>query len=107
KICGYDTDPPRIKEADWVIEAIVENPDIKRQLLERLDSGRRPGSLITTNTSGLSVTALAKDRSEDFRRHWFGTHIFNPPRYMQLLEIIPTTETDPGALAEFEKFAEV
>src|SRR5437016_6015067 len=107
EIGSFDKDLERIKEADWVIEAIVENPDIKRQLLERVDSARRSGSLITTNTSGLSVTALAKDRSEDFRRHWFGTHFFNPPRYMKLLEIIPTAETDPGVLAEFEKFAEV
>ena len=104
---GFDKDLGRIKEADWVIEAIVENPDIKRQLLEKVESARQPGSLITTNTSGLSVTALARDRSEDFRRHWFGTHFFNPPRYMKLLEIIPTPETDPGVLAEFEKFAEV
>jgi 3-hydroxyacyl-CoA dehydrogenase len=104
---SFDKDLARIKEADWVIEAIVENPDIKRQLLEKVDSARRPGSLITTNTSGLFVAALAKDRSEDFRRHWFGTHFFNPPRYMKLLEIIPTIETDAGVLAEFEKFAEV
>jgi 3-hydroxyacyl-CoA dehydrogenase len=107
EVGNFDKDLGRIKEADWVVEAIVENPDIKKQLLEKVDSARRPGSLITTNTSGLSVTALAKDRSEDFRRHWFGTHFFNPPRYMKLLEIIPTTETDPGVLAEFEKFAEV
>src|SRR3989440_5697183 len=107
EIGGFDKDLARIREADWVIEAIVENPDIKRQLLERVDSARRPGSLITTNTSGLSVTALAKDRSEDFRRHWFGTHFFNPPRYMKLLEIIPTMVTDPAVLAEFEKFAEI
>jgi len=107
EVGGFDKDLGRVKEADWVIEAIVENPDIKRQLLEKVDSARQPGSLITTNTSGLSVTALARDRSEDFRRHWFGTHFFNPPRYMRLLEIIPTAETDPGVLAEFEKFAEV
>src|SRR5207244_12056713 len=106
-IGNIDKDLGRLRQADWTIEAIVENLDIKKQLLEKVDKARRPGSLITTNTSGLSVTALARDRSEDFRRHWFGTHFFNPPRYMKLLEIIPTAETDPGVLAEFEKFAEV
>ena len=106
-IGSFDKDLARINQADWVIEAVVENPDIKKQLLARVDSARRPGCLVTTNTSGLSVTALAKDRSEDFRKHWFGTHFFNPPRYMKLLEIIPTAETEGAALAEFEKFAEV
>src|SRR3989441_3415079 len=107
EIGSFDKDLERIRQADWVIEAIVENPDIKKQLLAKVDSARRPGSLITTNTSGLSVTPLAKDRTDDFRRHWFGTHFFNPPRYMKLLEIIPTAETDPAVLAEFEKFAEI
>ena len=104
---SFDKDLARIRQADWVIEAVVENPDIKKQLLSKVDSARKPGSLITTNTSGLSVTPLAKGRSDDFRRHWFGTHFFNPPRYMKLLEIIPTVETDPSVLAEFEKFAEI
>ena len=94
-------------QADWIIEAIVENPEIKKELLARVDSARRPGSLVTTNTSGLSVTGLAADRSPDFRRHWFGTHFFNPPRYMKLVELIPTAETDPAVLINFEKFAEV
>src|SRR5207244_8349531 len=75
--------------------------------LEKVDGARKPGSFVTTNTSGLSVSALAKDRSEDFRRRWFGTHFFNPPRYMKLLEVIPTPDTDKSALAEFETFAEV
>jgi 3-hydroxyacyl-CoA dehydrogenase len=104
---SFDRDLVRIKEADWVIEAIVEDPQIKQQLLEKVDAARRPASLITTNTSGLPVTSLAKDRSDDFRKHWFGAHFFNPPRYMRLVEIIPTPETDPGALAELEAFAEV
>jgi 3-hydroxyacyl-CoA dehydrogenase len=107
EIGSFEDDLARIKEADWVVEAIVENPDIKRQLLEKVDASRKPGSFLTTNTSGLSVSALAKDRSEDFRRHWFGTHFFNPPRYMRLLEIIPTQDTDRAAVAEFEKFAEI
>jgi 3-hydroxyacyl-CoA dehydrogenase len=104
---SFDKDLPRIADADWVIEAIVENPAVKKQLLERVDAFRKPGSFVTTNTSGLSVTELSGGRTEDFRRHWFGTHFFNPPRYMKLLEVIPTTETDSAALAEFEKFADI
>ena len=106
-IGSFNDDLRRLNEADWIIEAVVEEPVIKKKLLTAVDSARRPGSLVTTNTSGLSVTALAKDQSDDFRRHWFGTHFFNPPRYMKLLEVIPTMETDPGALAQFERFAEV
>ncbi|PYR90622.1 MAG: 3-hydroxyacyl-CoA dehydrogenase [Acidobacteria bacterium] len=102
-----DKDLGRLRQADWTIEAIVENLDIKKQLPEKVDKARRPGSLITTNTSGLSITALAAGRTEDFRRHWFGTHFFNPPRYMKLLEVIPTADTDPAVLAAFEKFAEI
>jgi 3-hydroxyacyl-CoA dehydrogenase len=104
---SFDKDLPLISQADWVIEAIVENAEIKRQLLAKVDSVRKPGSLITTNTSGLSVTGLAADRTEDFQRHWFGTHFFNPPRYMRLLEVIPTAKTDPSVLSNFEKFAEI
>jgi 3-hydroxyacyl-CoA dehydrogenase len=104
---SFEKDLPRIKDVDWIIEVVVENAETKNKLLQAVDAARRPGSLVTTNTSGLSVTALAKDRSADFRRHWFGTHFFNPPRYMKLLEIIPTAETDPVALSEFERFAEI
>src|SRR5262245_16138833 len=91
---SFDSDLPRIHEADWVLEAIVEDPQVKRQLLEKVDAVRKRGSLITTNTSGLPVTGLATGRSDDFRQHWFGTHFFNPPRYMRLLELIPGSETD-------------
>ncbi len=102
---SFDAGLHRIKDAGWVIEAIVEDSEIKKKLLERVDEARKPGSFITTNTSGLSVTGLAAGRSGDFRRHWFGTHFFNPPRYMKLLEIIPTADTDRARLAEFEAFA--
>jgi 3-hydroxyacyl-CoA dehydrogenase len=107
EIGSFENDLPRIKQADWVIEAIVENPKIKIELLEKVDAARRPGTLITTNTSGLSITALAKGRSTDFRQHWFGTHFFNPPRYMRLLEIIPTADTDCEVLSRFENFVEI
>src|SRR5437868_10132554 len=91
---SFETDLERLSDSDWVIEAVVEDLTIKKSLLERIDKVRKPGSLITTNTSGLSVSALADGRSEDFRRHWFGTHFFNPPRYMKLLELVPTPDTD-------------
>jgi 3-hydroxyacyl-CoA dehydrogenase len=106
-IGSFENDLVRIKDVDWIVEAIVEDPQIKRNLLEKVDAARRLGTLITTNTSGLSVTSLADGRSADFRKHWFGTHFFNPPRYMKLLEIIPTPDTDPRALADFEQFAEI
>jgi 3-hydroxyacyl-CoA dehydrogenase len=104
---AFAHDLPRIQEADWVIEAIVEDPQIKHHLLERVDSTRRPGTFITTNTSGLPIADLARGRSLDFRRNFFGTHFFNPPRYMHLLELIPTPDTDPQRLDDFQRFAEI
>ncbi len=83
-----------VAESDWVIEAVVEDLEIKRSLLRKVEATRRPGTIVTTNTSGLSVGSIAEGFSDDFRRHWFGTHFFNPPRYMRLLEIIPTPESD-------------
>src|SRR5215471_824346 len=104
---SFTGDLARVRDADWLIEAVVEDAAIKTKLLEAVDGARKPGTLVTTNTSGLSVTALAKGRSDDFRKHWFGTHFFNPPRYMRLLELVPTQDTDANALAEFEKFADI
>jgi 3-hydroxyacyl-CoA dehydrogenase len=96
---GFDTDLHRIKYADWVMEAVVERLDIKQQLLAGVDQQRRAGTIVSTNTSGIPIAALADGRSEDFRRHWIGTHFFNPPRYLRLLEIIPTEDTDPAVVA--------
>ncbi len=104
---SFDDGLALLSGSDWTIEAVVEDVAVKRTLLERVDKVRRPGSLITTNTSGLSVGGLAAGMSSDFRRHWFGTHFFNPPRYMKLLEVIPGPETDPSALADFERFADI
>ena len=101
---AFDTGLTDIRTADWIIEAVVEQLDVKRGLLERVDAARRPGSIVTSNTSGISIAALAEGRSDDFRRHWLGTHFFNPPRYLHLLEIIPTAETLPDvvqAVADF------
>ena len=92
---NFDDDLARLSEVDWIIEAVVENFDIKRDLLKKVDSHRREGTLVTTNTSGLPVGSLAEGLSDDFRRHWLGTHFFNPPRHMRLIEIIETPETDP------------
>jgi 3-hydroxyacyl-CoA dehydrogenase len=86
-------------EADWIIEAVAEDLEIKRKLLERVEAVRKPGTIVTSNTSGLPIRRIAEGRSEDFRRHWAGTHFFNPPRYMKLTELIPGPETLPEVLA--------
>jgi len=103
---GFDADFQRIATADWIMEAVVERIDVKRPLLERVDAARRPGSIVSTNTSGISVTALAEGRSDDFRRHWLGTHFFNPPRYLHLLELIPTAQTDRAVVDSLTEFAD-
>lgn len=84
-----------IKSADWVIEVVVENLEIKKALFEKIEQFRKPGTLITSNTSGIPIHLMAQGRSDDFRAHFCGTHFFNPPRYLRLLEIIPTPETHP------------
>jgi len=96
-----------VAEADWIIEAVAENLEIKRSLLKKVEAARRPGTLTTTNTSGLPVAKIAEGFSEDFRRCWFGTHFFNPPRYMRLLEIIPTPEADRAAIDALAHFADL
>jgi 3-hydroxyacyl-CoA dehydrogenase len=106
-IGNFDDDMKLVAEADWIIEAVAENLDIKRALLKKVEAARRPGTIVTTNTSGLPVSKIAEGFSDDFRKHWFGTHFFNPPRYMRLLEIIPTGESDAGAMAAVEHFADV
>lgn len=82
-----------IAEADWILEAVIEKLDIKKQLFERVEKFRKPGSLISTNTSGIPITLMCEGRSEDFKKHFCGTHFFNPPRYLRLLEVIPGPET--------------
>ena len=103
---GFDTHLDQIAGADWIVEAIVERLDIKQQLLARVDAKRRPGSIVSSNTSGIPISALSEGRSDDFRRHWLGTHFFNPPRYLRLLEIIPTAETDPAVVAAITRFCD-
>src|SRR5690606_26621001 len=96
---GFDTHLDQIASTNWVMEAVVERLDVKQQLLARVDEKRRPGTIVSSNTSGIPIGALAEGRSEDFRRHWIGTHFFNPPRYLRLLEIIPTAETSPAVVS--------
>ncbi|MBI1749020.1 MAG: enoyl-CoA hydratase/isomerase family protein [Acidobacteria bacterium] len=92
---NFEDDLPALADADWIIEAVVENLEVKQGLLKKVDHYRRPYAMVTSNTSGLPLQSIAVGLSEDFRRHWLGTHFFNPPRYMNLLEIIPTPETLP------------
>jgi 3-hydroxyacyl-CoA dehydrogenase len=104
---NFEDDLGKLSEVNWIIEAVVENLDIKRALLKRVEAARKTGTIITTNTSGLPVAKIAEGFSDDFRRCWFGTHFFNPPRYMRLLEIIPTSETDRTLLDAVTWFADV
>jgi len=90
-------------EADWIIEAVAENLEIKRKLFERVEAVRKPGTLVTSNTSGLPIRLIAEGRSEDFQQHWAGVHFFNPPRYMKLVELIPGPKTLPDVLATLEE----
>src|SRR5579859_5037712 len=85
-----------IAGCDWIIEVVVERLDIKQQIFTEVEKYRKPGTLITSNTSGIPIHLMAEGRSDDFRKHFCGTHFFNPPRYLRLLEIIPTPETDPA-----------
>jgi len=102
--CNYEDDAKKLAECDWIVEVVVERLDIKRKIFEMVEEHRRPGSVVSSNTSGLSVADMAEARSEDFRRHFMVTHFFNPVRYMRLLEMVPCDDTDPDlfrAMAEF------
>src|SRR5260221_9519918 len=90
---NFDDDLARCAEADWIIEVVAENLEIKRKLLARVAQFRKPGAIVTTNTSGLPVRLIAEGMSEEFQRHWAGTHFFNPPRYLKLVEVIPGPKT--------------
>jgi 3-hydroxyacyl-CoA dehydrogenase len=106
-IGNFEDDLKKVSDVDWVIEAIVENLEIKRSLLKKVEAIRKPGTIVTTNTSGLPVGKIAEGFSDDFRRAWFGTHFFNPPRYMRLLEIIPTPEADPALVDVVSRFSDL
>jgi 3-hydroxyacyl-CoA dehydrogenase len=104
---NFEDDLKKLAEVDWIIEAVVENLDIKRALLRKVEAIRKPGTIITTNTSGLPVGKIAEGFSDDFRKSWFGTHFFNPPRYMRLLELIPTPDAEPALIEVVSNFCDL
>jgi 3-hydroxyacyl-CoA dehydrogenase len=101
---NFDDDLARIKDCDWIIEVVVERLDIKQQLFEKVELHRRKGTPVTSNTSGIPIGMMAAGRSDDFKANFLGTHFFNPVRYMRLLEIIPTADTDPALVDFFMQF---
>jgi 3-hydroxyacyl-CoA dehydrogenase len=104
---NFDDNLGWFADCDWIIEAVVEDLAIKRDLLGKVAQFRRPGTIVTTNTSGLSVSKIAEGFPEEFQRHWFGTHFFNPPRYMRLLEIIPTPAVDTEVMRGLAEFCDL
>lgn len=103
---NFEDDMERLKDVDWIIEVVVENLSIKKQVFEKVDQHRKPGSIVSSNTSGISVEAMSEGRSEDFQKHFLGTHFFNPPRYLKLLEVIPTKKTSSEVLSFMKQFGE-
>jgi 3-hydroxyacyl-CoA dehydrogenase len=106
KTGSFDEDLAGIRDADWILEAVVERLDIKQALLAKVEQHRRADAIVSSNTSGIPIASIAEGRAESFRRHWLGTHFFNPPRYLRLLELIPTADTDPRVLATVAEFAD-
>lgn len=104
--CNYDDDLDKLAEVDWIVEVVVERLDIKQRVFAMVDDARRPGTVVSSNTSGLSVEKMAEGRSDDFRRHFMVTHFFNPVRYMRLLEMVPHADTDPDLFAAMAEFGE-
>src|SRR5215831_5686697 len=101
---NLDDDLDLLRDCDWIVEVIVEKLDVKQSLMAKLENVRKPGGIVTSNTSGLSINAIAEGRSDEFKKHFLGTHFFNPPRHLKLLEVIPGTQTDPalvGYMADF------
>jgi len=103
---NFDDDFDKLKDVDWIIEVIVEKLDIKKGLFEKIDAIRKPGTIVSSNTSGVSINAMAEGRSEDFQAHFLGTHFFNPPRYLKLLEVIPSTTTKPEVVEFMQTYGE-
>lgn len=103
---NFDDDMQKIKEADWIIEVVVENLDIKKKVFDEVEKHRTPGTYITSNTSGIPINLMLDGRSDDFQNYFLGTHFFNPPRYLNLLEIIPTPKTDPDVVDFFMHYGD-
>lgn len=104
-IGNFDDDLPTIKNSDWIIEVIIEKLDIKNAMFQKVDQYRKPGSLVTSNTSGIPIHLMSEARSDDFQAHFCGTHFFNPPRYLPLFEIIPGPKTKPEVINFFTHYA--
>jgi 3-hydroxyacyl-CoA dehydrogenase len=98
KTGNFTDDMKRVADVDWIIEVVVENLEVKKIVFEQVEQFRKPGTLITSNTSGIPIHLMTEGRSADFQKHFCGTHFFNPPRYLRLLEIIPTPHTDPAII---------
>ena len=103
---NFEDDLEKLKDVDWIIEVIVENLDAKKELYEKIDAVRQLGTIISSNTSGISIEAMAEGRSEDFQKHFLGTHFFNPPRYLKLLEVIPASTTALEVVDFMTRFGE-
>jgi 3-hydroxyacyl-CoA dehydrogenase len=103
---GFDADLGLVADVDWIVEAVVERLDVKRDLLARVEPLRRAGTIVSSNTSGIPVALIAEGRSAEFRAHWLGTHFFNPPRYLRLLEIVPSADTEASIVAAVSAFAD-
>ncbi|KZE36459.1 3-hydroxyacyl-CoA dehydrogenase [Bhargavaea cecembensis] len=103
---NLEDDLEKLKDADWIIEVVVENLDIKKALYDKIEGVRSEHAIVSSNTSGISIEAMAEGRSEQFRKHFLGTHFFNPPRYLKLLEVIPTKDTAPEVLDFMVRFGE-
>ena len=104
---NFDDDLETLREYDWILEAVTENLDIKRELWRRVETLRAPEAIVSTNTSGIPLREISKDFSTAFRQHFLGTHFFNPPRYLHLVEIIPGAETKPEVLGFVSHFCDV
>lgn len=103
---NLEDDLDKLQDVDWIIEVVVENLDIKKSLYEKIDGVRKEGTIISSNTSGISIEAMKEGRSEDFQKHFLGTHFFNPPRYLKLLEVIPASTTAPEVVEFMSTFGE-
>ncbi|WP_294674718.1 3-hydroxyacyl-CoA dehydrogenase/enoyl-CoA hydratase family protein [uncultured Fluviicola sp.] len=104
KTGNFEDDMAKIADVDWIIEVVIERLDIKQQVFENVEKFRKPGTLVSTNTSGIPIHLMLEGRSDDFKKHFAGTHFFNPPRYLPLLEVIPTKETAPEIIDFYMSF---
>src|SRR5699024_3174521 len=106
EVGNFDDDFTKVKNAEWIIEAVVERLDVKQQIFQRVDEYRKAGTLVTSNTSGIPIHSMLEGRTEDFKENFCGVHFFNPPRYLPLLEIIPTKATSTRVLEFLKKVGE-